>query len=471
MDAANGGCRVGSVMMTELSTSSRPSQNLRLGRYLLQERLAHGGMGEVYRAAAYGAAGVVKTVCVKRIRAEKAEKNWRVESFIEEARLSMQLNHANIVSVFDFGVADGGYYLAMEWIDGVDLMAFVRRGVRVPTSLVAYVGAETCRALDRAHTGTIDGVHGIVHRDVKPSNILLSRSGEVKLADFGIATLVGGQRSIAGTPGYMSPEQREGGVVDARTDIYGLGVSLLEFAIGRRAKDVAAALEQVEDEDLRALLAWLVEPDLEKRASSAHQIGQEFERMVGRALAAGEEHPRDILAAYVSALAKMKVSAPVDEELGATASLAFGAHVPREPKRALTERFAADFEGSEATTREDEPSDLSSSSTMARAFSKRIGLRVLLSILALVTVAIAAFVVAFPNPRPPHPTGRLDVNVEPRAAIYVDGVFLGESPLHGLELPAGEHEIRVENHELGVVKVKRVRIPEGRTHVYEAELR
>lgn len=431
-------------------------------RYRLEHLIGAGGMAQVWEATDLV---LGRRVAVKLLHPHLVGDEAFVQRFRAEAIAAARLSHPGIVGIYDTCAEGPHEAIVMELLDAVTLRRHLDERKVLDADTTVRIGLRLLDALEAAHRA------GLVHRDVKPSNILLSRSGEVKLADFGIATLVGGQRSIAGTPGYMSPEQREGGVVDARTDIYGLGVSLLEFAIGRRAKDVAAALEQVEDEDLRALLAWLVEPDLEKRASSAHQIGQEFERMVGRALAAGEEHPRDILAAYVSALAKMKVSAPVDEELGATASLAFGAHVPREPKRALAERFAADFEGSEATTREDEPSDLSSSSTMARAFSKRIGLRVLLSILALVTVAIAAFVVAFPNPRPPHPTGRLDVNVEPRAAIYVDGVFLGESPLHGLELPAGEHEIRVENHELGVVKVKRVRIPEGRTHVYEAELR
>jgi serine/threonine protein kinase len=437
-------------------------------------------MGEVYRAAAYGAAGVVKTVCVKRIRAEKADKSWRVESFIEEARVSMQLSHANIVSVFDFGVADGGYYLAMEWVDGVDLMAFVRRSVRVPTALVAYVGAETCRALERAHTGIVDGVHGIVHRDVKPSNILLSRSGEVKLADFGIATLQGGQRSVAGTPGYMSPEQKGGAIVDARADIYGLGVSLLEFAIGRRARNVSQALELLEDEDLAELLHWMVMPELELRAFDAHQIGQEFERMVGRALAADEDHPRDILAAYVDTLARIQVTAPVDKELTGTASLLHGLDDVKDVVQEATERLANAGPAIEAmlpprkrrpTPAEAEPLPLGSAPAVGMVRSTRWALRALVAALSLSALVVGAFYVAAPDDRPSTRLGRLDVRVSPPAAVYVDGVHVGESPLSGIELPAGEHDVRLENRDLGVSRSTRVVVPEGQTHVHHVDLR
>jgi serine/threonine protein kinase len=433
-------------------------------------------MGEVYRAAAYGAAGVVKTVCVKRIRAEKADKYWRVESFIEEARVSMQLSHTNIVSVFDFGVADGGYYLAMEWVDGVDLMAFVRRGVRVPTALIAYVGAETCRGLDRAHTGLVDGVHGIVHRDVKPSNILLSRSGEVKLADFGIATLQGGQRSVAGTPGYMAPEQEDGAIVDARADIYGLGVSLLEFAIGRRAKHVASALELVEDDDLRELLAWMAMPELELRAFDAHQIGPEF----GRALAADQDHPRDILSAYVDTLAKIQVTAPVDKELTGTASLLYGVEGPEIVVAEATEHIPyagpsveallspAPKAPRESPADPSEPADPHEElAPLSRA--SRWGLGVILGVLSIAAVIVAALFFAYPAEPPTAGTGKLDVSVRPTAVIYVDGVHMGESPVLGLELPAGEHDVRIDHQDLGVTRTTRVTIPEGETHIYRED--
>jgi serine/threonine protein kinase len=383
------------------------------------------------------------------------------------------------VSVFDFGVADGGYYLAMEWVDGVDLMAFVRRGVRVPTALVAYVGAETCRALERAHTGIVDGVHGIVHRDVKPSNILLSKSGEVKLADFGIATLQGGQRSVAGTPGYMSPEQKGGAIVDARADIYGLGVSLLEFAIGRRARAVSQALEVVEDQDLAELLHWMVMPELELRAFDAHQIGQEFERMVGRALAADEDHPRDILAAYVDTLARIQVTSPVDKELTGTASLLHGLEEVREVPREATEHLAYAGPAVEAMLpprKRRQSSPDAAPSGVAPALpsplrSPRWMLRALVAAFSLLALAVGAFFVAYPDERPAARLGRLDINVSPPAAVYVDGVHVGESPLSGIELPAGEHDVRLENRDLGVSRSTRVVVPEGQTHVHHVDLR
>src|SRR5690625_2995705 len=128
-------------------------EDTRLGRYLLVEKLGHGGMGEVYRALAYGAAGVVKPVCIKRILAEKADKYWRVESFIEEARLSMQLSHTNIVSVFDFGVAEGGYYPPWGGLAAFDWLSFYRARSRLLPPTFAHTGAGTAAGLAAGHSG------------------------------------------------------------------------------------------------------------------------------------------------------------------------------------------------------------------------------------------------------------------------------------------------------------------------------
>nr|HEX4318344.1 serine/threonine-protein kinase [Kofleriaceae bacterium] len=223
-----------------------------MGRYELVRPIARGGMAEVYLARRR-AAGVEKWLVVKRIRAERASDARFLEMFVREARLSMSLVHQNIVPVFDFGRSDDQVFLAMERVEGKDLGASVARAgaARLPPLVAAWLAAECCQALDYAHQRkSPDGAAlGIVHRDVTPRNVLLSWSGEVKLTDFGIASLgadaVGATSATAasvaggnaaGTPAYMAPEQAAGERVDHRADLYALGLVLREALTGDRAR-------------------------------------------------------------------------------------------------------------------------------------------------------------------------------------------------------------------------------------------
>jgi serine/threonine protein kinase len=211
------------------------------GRYELLRPLARGGMAELYLARRR-AGGVEKLLVIKRIRAERANDARFLELFVREARLSMSLAHQNIVPVFDFGRIGDQVFLAMERVEGKDLGATLARpGVKPLAAVVAaFVAAECCRALGYAHER-----HGAVHRDVTPRNVLVSWSGEVKLTDFGIATVTGDQTSrLVGTPAYMAPEQARGEPIDARADLYALGLVLRELVTGVRARcgDDSAAL-------------------------------------------------------------------------------------------------------------------------------------------------------------------------------------------------------------------------------------
>src|SRR5215813_13217482 len=156
-----------------------------LERYDVLDRIAVGGMAEVFLAKAYGAHGFEKTMAIKRILPELARDPEFEERFIAEAKVAVRLSHANVVQVFDFGRFAGSLFIAMEFIDGLDLAALLRRGKEhgkmVPIAAAFHIAIEIARGLDFAHS------HGVVHRDVSPSNILLSRAGEVKIADFGIA--------------------------------------------------------------------------------------------------------------------------------------------------------------------------------------------------------------------------------------------------------------------------------------------
>ncbi len=212
-----------------------------LGRYELLRPLARGGMAEVYLARRK-AAGVEKWLVVKRIRAERAGDVRFLDLFVREARLSMSLAHQNIVPVFDFGRIDDQVFLAMERVEGKDLgSSLARAGTRrLPPLVAAFVAGECCQALDYAHRRkSPEGTAlGIVHRDVTPRNVLLSWSGEVKLTDFGIAAIASDTTStkLIGTPAYMAPEQARGEPVDARADVYALGLVLRELLTGTRGR-------------------------------------------------------------------------------------------------------------------------------------------------------------------------------------------------------------------------------------------
>lgn len=214
----------------------------KLGRYDVIRRLGAGGMAEVYLARSRGAEGVQKLVVVKRILPAHNQSSRMRQMFIDEARLSMRLNHPNVVQVFDFQETEGGFLLCMEFVEGLDLgrlmSAAKQRGLRLPPWVGAYIVMEAARGLHCAHErkGEDGTPLEIVHRDVSPQNVLLSYDGGVKVADFGIASakiLTEESGVIKGKFAYMSPEQARGEVVDRRTDIYALGICLHEILTGR----------------------------------------------------------------------------------------------------------------------------------------------------------------------------------------------------------------------------------------------
>ncbi len=211
-----------------------------MGRYQLVRPLARGGMAEVFLARRR-AGGLEKLLVVKRIRPERANDARFLELFLREARLSMGLTHQNIVPVFDFGRTGDQVFLAMERVEGKDLGSTLARAGdhRLPPMVAAFVAGECCRALAYAHDRRGPGGEplGIVHRDVTPRNVLVSWSGEVKLTDFGIAALAGDDhRALLGTPAYLAPEQARGEPVDARADVYAVGLVLRELLTGVRAR-------------------------------------------------------------------------------------------------------------------------------------------------------------------------------------------------------------------------------------------
>ena len=214
------------------------------GRYLLLDLLGEGGMAQVYTAVTFGAEGFRRTFVVKRLRAELSREPAMVAQFIDEAKLGSTLVHSNVIPVFDFGKVGDEYYLAQEYILGRDLGRLTVRSVErlrhpLAATTVLYVAAQTLLALEYAHSKLGDGGRpmGIVHRDVSPSNILVSARGEVKLFDFGIVKAEGRVTKtqhgvVKGNVSFMSPEQARGVNVDGRADLFSLGLVIFYCLTG-----------------------------------------------------------------------------------------------------------------------------------------------------------------------------------------------------------------------------------------------
>lgn len=209
------------------------------GRYALLEKIGSGGMAEIYRAKTFGAAGFEKEFAIKMILPSLLDDTEFVSMFINEAKIAVSLYHANVVQVFDLGEFDGQYYIAMEFVYGKDLLDVLARcaslELKIPLDLVLFITMEYLKGLDFAHRAknSYGEDLNIIHRDVSPSNVMMSYAGEVKIGDFGVAKAAI-QRNLTetgtlkGKVGYMSPEQVVGDEIDARSDIFSAGIVFFE---------------------------------------------------------------------------------------------------------------------------------------------------------------------------------------------------------------------------------------------------
>ncbi|MBI3830970.1 MAG: serine/threonine protein kinase [Planctomycetes bacterium] len=267
--------------------------------------LAEGGMGQVYEATQFGAEGFEKTVAVKTILESYSTNPEFVRLFIGEAKLVADLVHENIVQVYHLDKFGPIYYIAMEYVDGINLEQFVQthiaRGTELPVELGAFIISRVCRGLEYAHNKRgRDGVNlGIVHRDVSPKNVMLTSEGVVKLTDFGIAKarqLMEQEEGevLMGKVEYMSPEQAQYLETDSRSDLFSLGIVMFELLTGHHifeTDDLYETLNNVKrkhiprprefrpdiPEDLDKIVMKALERDVKRRFQSAGEMGHDLE--------------------------------------------------------------------------------------------------------------------------------------------------------------------------------------------------
>ena len=286
------------------------------GRYQVTHLVARGGMAQVYRAIDLQ---LDRPVALKVLFPELSVDRTFVERFRREAQAAANLSHPNIVPVFDWGEDAGAYFIVMEYINGRPLSAVLRDPQPIPPRQIAQIGAGVAAALAFAHR------HGVVHRDVKPGNVLITPDGDVKVTDFGIARAVNTEESLTqtgavmGTAAYFSPEQAEGKGVDARSDLYSLGVVLYEMAAGRPPftgdSPVAVASKHVRDTPelprsvnpavppaLEAVIMKAMAKDPNARYGSAEEMRADLLRFTeGRPVEAADPGVTSVMAATAAA--------------------------------------------------------------------------------------------------------------------------------------------------------------------------
>ncbi|MBN2804485.1 MAG: protein kinase [Deltaproteobacteria bacterium] len=262
-----------------------------IGRYTILGKIGAGGMAEVFLARSKGAGGIDKTLVIKKIHPVLAQNERFISMFMEEARVAMRLNHSNIVQVYAFEKIDKDYVLAMEHVDGSDLLDIqtlaYHEGKRIPFGLCAFIISEVAKGLDYSHNRKDDNGEPLelVHRDVSPQNILISKTGGVKVTDFGIVKAKSMDEEIGevkGKLGYMSPQQARGLIVDKRADIFSLGVVLHELLVGAtkdRPKigeiielDPPISINQLIPKKLNNITMKALEEDPAKRYQTAREM-------------------------------------------------------------------------------------------------------------------------------------------------------------------------------------------------------
>jgi len=488
-------------------------------RYHELEPLAQGGMGVVYRATMRTETGVEKRVALKLVREDLAADPAFVEMFMGEARIAMAMSHANVVHSFDAGHLEGKPFLAMELVEGTDLGSLLDAGP-LPLELALTVATEALKGLDYAHRLEAKGRPlGVVHRDVSPSNLLLSREGEVKVADFGIARGAAQRQREKGTRGklrYMAPEQRRGVAVDARADLYGMGFVLRE-SVAEVDAELDGILEKATAEEPSARFQTAAEMrEALERYARGHGVmlstsaladhlrseqvvatpGFDFGAALGGALGeakvrtatvevgeaetpAPSRAPLWIPAALVVLCAgvivwRMTTPAPQDPTVPAPPTeratraepapvVAREPEAASQPSVALAEPAPMRPRTTRAASRvaaEVGPAEAPGVAAEVRPVEAP-------GVAAEVGPAEAPGVAANEAPVPVEP-GRLRVAADPWAWVHVDGTRIGRTTIRNHEVSPGSHEVVLRNPEAGLERRYAIDVAPGGTETISA---
>ncbi len=493
---------------------------LTLGRYVLGERLAIGGMGEVYVGVQRGLGDFEKPLAIKLLLPHLAEDPKAVAEFLNEARVASRLSHPNVVQIFDVGQEEGRYYIAMELVRGISLSGLLeqleKQDEQLPSAMVSFIAHGLLDGLHHAHQlANKDGKQvGLVHRDVSPHNVMVSTTGEVKLADFGIARAMdalGATRTgtVKGKPAYLAPELFDGGAASRGTDVFSAAVTIFHFATLRspfRRDTDAATMKAVMSEGLPALrklrpdlpdaldqaLHWGTERDPMRRpptalvlreaipttygAAAVRELGDLFGRIAPEAVRQVEDR-----AAHTAQLARADGTKGLTREstgqVGATPSrkprwpfvaipvlLAIGAaatlwllHPQAEvspvpsPSIALTEKPAPAPAPAPKTEPIAEP---------AQAIPPK----------AAVAEPVKPTTPTAPIVKPPAHVraeatphvGFLTVDAQPWANVSVRGHAIGDTPLYKFPIDEGDVTVQLTNPDTGKSAVRKVRVVRGK---------
>ena len=423
------------------------------GKYYLVDKIATGGMAEIFKAKTYSHGGFENLLVIKRILSHLSDNDDFVEMFIDEAKVSVALQHPNIVRIYDFGKLFDNYFIAMECVEGKDLRGLLRKLSKrrqfLPLEFVAYIAHEACKGLDYAHSKRdLQGrPYGIVHRDISPSNILVSYEGGVKVADFGIARAESNTYNTAdgvlkGKFEYMSPEQASGLEIDHRSDLFAIGIIMWEMLTGRRAFKTDSdtrTLERIKavdiqppsevngrvPENLEAIVMRALTSDREERYQSAKELQDDLHEFL---FPNTPDACQRRLTEFMSEIFEEEISQEI-------ARLEQGSAVARE----LRERAPhEEWDGTGTSTIARMPQEPQRSNTPLLVFA---AILAAIGILAVLYVGVLRPAPEIPVEEAPT-TGLIDIWVVPDAEVFLGGEKVGEgSKLELADLEPGDYQL------------------------------
>jgi len=445
-----------------------------IGRYRIVRPLGEGGMGRVLLAEVAGAGGFARRVVLKLVRDELDEA--LKQSLLDEARVTATLVHRNIVPVLDLHESGAQRLVVLEHIDGMDVRQLLKRTPLLDWPLAAFIGGEVAAALDYAHR------RQIIHRDVSPANILVSWEGEVKLSDFGVAKVVGGPgrgigptQGLKGKLGYMAPEQMKAQAIDARADVYALGVVLYEMLTGknpmRGGPVVPPPLPSTVPGELAAIVMRAVERNREDRFSSAADVREAILHVPGQP-ADPARQLADFLGELKNEQAPALDNALLDAVLGGKPATRVA---PRPPSRrwklpaAMTFAILLFVVSGVLAARRLRVTAIAPPPPppMARAAPTPLPSEVpppsppAPPPVETISEPIAIEPTPIHRKRAPHPRGLLSVNAIPWAKLYVDGRAAGHTPRIKLPIDAGKHQLKLTT-QAGESRTRTVEIAPGK---------